>query len=224
MANTWIEPPPPQKGMGCFGKGCIILLVFGFVLATACAIGLYWGFRHNSAVMHGAYLMTQTHLVGSAPKPVPTYEAQPGAAQAVREKWENFKTTAQQQGPAEIEFTADDLNSLISRNRRLRGNVSVSIEGNRLHVQSSVPLQEYARQKGYYLNADIIVEFNGPQSVDNPPVNAIVVNGRALSAEMLDWSYKSQSLRQYLQKARIDESIGTIEIRDGKIVLRSRSD
>ena len=26
--TAWIEPPPPQRGMGCFAKGCLILCGF----------------------------------------------------------------------------------------------------------------------------------------------------------------------------------------------------
>ena len=36
--STWIEPPPPQRGMGCFAKGCLILIAF-FVLLLLAFIG-----------------------------------------------------------------------------------------------------------------------------------------------------------------------------------------
>jgi hypothetical protein len=40
--NTWVEPPPPKR-VGCFARGCLILLVFGAVLAIALSVGVYWG-------------------------------------------------------------------------------------------------------------------------------------------------------------------------------------
>lgn len=224
MANTWIEPPPPQKGKGCFAKGCIILLVFAFLLAIACGVGLYWGFRHHSAVMHGVYWATKAHVVADSPKEVPVYEAPQAEIQVVKERWVNFKDTIQQQGSAEIELTANDLNSLIQSNRRLRGNVFVSIEGDRIHVQTSVPLQEYARQKGYYLNADIFIEYPGAHSLDDPPLKGIVINGRALPSDVLTWQYNSQPLRNYLRQFQLNNSLGSVEIRDGKIILRSRTE
>jgi len=40
--NTWIEGPPPRekRGMGCVGKGCLILACFIVFLIIAGAIGV----------------------------------------------------------------------------------------------------------------------------------------------------------------------------------------
>src|SRR6266446_6685092 len=116
--NTWIEPPPPQqKGMGCFGRGCLILLVFAVVLMLACCAGLYWGFRHQSAVVRGAYFLAKTHAITTSPRPVPQYTASDAEIQTVKERWQDFKKAVPGQQPAEIELTANDINSLIAANR-----------------------------------------------------------------------------------------------------------
>src|ERR1700730_138029 len=224
MANTWIEPPPPQKGMGCFARGCLILLVFGMVLGIACLAGVYWGYRHHSALLHGFYWMRQTQMIANSPREVPSYEAPAGEIEAVKERWRNFESTVAQHQSAEIELTANDLNDLFASNRHLRGNAFVSIEENRLRVRTSIPLQEYARQRGYYLNADIEIEFAGAQSLDRPRLNAVVINGRALPSDLLDWKYDSRPLRDYLAEFKENNNVGTIEIRDSKVILRSRPD
>src|SRR4051794_17660181 len=46
MNNSWIEPPPPQRGMGCFGKGCLILFCFLLLLVAAFAGGSYLAVRY----------------------------------------------------------------------------------------------------------------------------------------------------------------------------------
>ena len=33
--TSWIEPPPKQKGMGCLGKGCLLIIAFLLLLAVA---------------------------------------------------------------------------------------------------------------------------------------------------------------------------------------------
>ena len=60
---------------------------------------------------------------------------------AAERKWKDFKNTRDQ--PAHIELTADDLNNLIAENRHARGKAFVAIEGNRLRIQTSVPLNEF---------------------------------------------------------------------------------
>ena len=37
--TSWIEPPPKRKGMGCLGKGCLLIIVFLILLAVAFFIG-----------------------------------------------------------------------------------------------------------------------------------------------------------------------------------------
>jgi hypothetical protein len=41
--------------------------------------------------------------------------------------------------------------------------------------------------------------------------------------DFLDWKYRSRQLREYLSDQRNAYEIGTIEIRDGKIILRSHT-
>ena len=41
--NGWVDAPPPRRGLGCFGRGCLILVVFAIVLGIACFAGMYWG-------------------------------------------------------------------------------------------------------------------------------------------------------------------------------------
>jgi hypothetical protein len=222
MANTWIEPPPPQRGMGCFAKGCLILLVFAFLLIMACCAGVYWGYRHHSALLRGAFWAKRTHVIAEAPQDIPTYQAPSEEIAATKERWRNFEATIDRHEPAEIELTANDLNGLIANNKDLRGRAFVSIEGNRLRFQLSVPLQQYIRQKGYYVNADVSIQFDGTQAVNHPRLSAITINGESLPSDLLDWKYKSRPLENYLSEFHDTYNVGTIEVRDGKAILRSR--
>ncbi len=71
--NGWVEAPPPRKGVGCFARGCLILVVFGTVLAVACFAGLYWGLQRHSAVVHGIFWLAKTHSIAETPAPVPEF-------------------------------------------------------------------------------------------------------------------------------------------------------
>ena len=222
--NTWVEAPPRRKGLGCFARGCLILLVFAIVLAIACFAGVYWGFQRHSAIVHGIYWLAKTHSLAEAPAPVPDFTASDEQIQAVRERWQDFEQRTRAGQPAEIELSADDINSMIAASREARGKIFVSINGDQLRLQSSVPLGEFFGRPGYYFNGDITVEFKGAESLENPQLNRIVVNGEQVPSDLLNWKYRSRRLHEYLADYRNSYDIGTIEVRDGKLILRSRTE
>jgi hypothetical protein len=222
--NGWVEAPPRRKGLGCFARGCLILLVFAIVLAIACFAGVYWGFQRHSAIVHGIYWLAKTHSIAEAPVPVPEFTASDSQIQSVRERWQDFEQKTRAGQPAEIELTADDINTLLTTNRDARGKVFISIEDNQLHLQTSVPFGELIGRRGYYFNGDITVEFKGVESLESPQLNRIVLNGEQVPSDLLRWKYRSRRLQDYLDDYRNSHGIGTIEVRDGKLILRSRTE
>src|SRR5207244_902129 len=117
------------------------------------AIGLYYGMRTHSAVLRSFLWAKKTHVLAQEPSPVPQFETTDENMNAAKQKWEDFENTRDQ--PAHVELTAEDLNNLIAHNRHARGKAFVAIEGNRLRIQTSVPLGEYVGRGRYYLNGDI---------------------------------------------------------------------
>jgi hypothetical protein len=219
--NTWFEGPPPERrGMGCFGKGCSILAGFIIFLIIAGAIGLYFGFKTHSAVLRSVLWAKKTHVLSQEPSPLPQFETTEENVRTAKQKWESFENTRDQ--PSHIELTADDLNNLIANNRHARGKVFVEIEGNRLRIQTSLPLGEYVRGGRYYLNGDIVIQSDGPQSLESPRLSSITINNEPIPTDVLDWKYRSRPLREYLGEYRTTYGDGTMEIRDGKVIIDRR--
>jgi len=222
--NTWVEPPPRRQGLGCFARGCLILLVFRIVLAIACLAGMYWGFQRHSAIVHGIYWLAKTHSIAEAPVPVPEFNASDNQVQSIRERWQDFEQKTRAGQPAEIELTADDINTLIVTNRDIRGKVFVSIDGSQVRLQASIPFGELIGRRGYYFNGEITVEFKDAESLENPQLNRLIVNGEQVPSDLLDWKYRSRRLRDYVADYRNDLNVGSIAVRDGKVILRSRTE
>src|SRR2546421_11727784 len=112
--NGYIQPPPPQpRGMGCFGKGCLILSIFILFLVVAGAIGLYFGLKKNSAFLHGIYWAEKAHMLATEPSPVPQFETNEENMNASERKWRDFERASHEDQPTRVELTADDLNNLI---------------------------------------------------------------------------------------------------------------
>jgi hypothetical protein len=210
--------------MGCFARGCLILLFFAIALAIACLAGLYWGFQRHSAVVHGIYWLAKTHSIAEAPAPVPEFTASDEQIRAVQERWQDFEQKIRARQPAEIALTGDDVNSLIAASRDVRRKAFVSIEGNRLRLQTSVPLGEFFGRSGYYFNGDTMIQLNGTESLEHPQLNQIIVNNQPVPKDLLNWKYHSKRLGDYLAEYRNISDVSIIEIRDGKLILRSRTD
>lgn len=218
--DTWVEAPP-RRGLGCFARGCLILLVFAIVLAIACFGGVYWGLERHSAIVHGIYWLAKTHSIAQAPVPVPEFSGSAAQIQNVQERWMNFEQKTRAGQAAEIELTADDLNALIASEPDTRGKLFVTIEGNQLRLQISFPFGELLGRPGYYFNGDVTIDSKDAQSLDNPQLNQLMVNGQEVPRDLLDWKYRSKRLRDYLADVRNTNDIGSVQVRDGKIILRS---
>ncbi len=222
--NGWVDAPPPKKGLGCFARGCLTLVVFAIVLGIACVAGMYWGFQRNSAIMHGIYWLTKAHAIAQGPVPLPEFTPSDQQLEAVHERCQDFEQKARAGQPAELELTADDINTLIATNQEMRGKLFVSIEENRLRCQTSVPLGEFIRRPAYHFNGDITVEPKGAASLENPQLSRITVNGLSIPSDLLNWKYRSKRLRDYLADYRNGSGVGGIEIRGGILILRSRTE
>jgi hypothetical protein len=220
--NTWVEAPP-RRGLGCSGRGCLILLVFVIVLVIASFAGMYWGLHRYSAMFYGNYWLAKTHSIAEAPTPVPEFNASDQQIQRLRERWQDFEQKARAGQTAEIELNADDINTLIATSEEVRGKVFVSIDGNQLRLQTSLPVGKFLGRPGHYFNGDVLIELEGAQSTDSPRFARLTINGEQVPTDFLDWKYRSRQLREYLNDQRSAYDIGTIEIRDSKVILRSRT-
>jgi len=185
---------------------------------------MYWGLHRHSAIFHGLYWLTKAQAIGQTPVPIPEFTASDTQIQSVHERCEDFEQKARAGQPAELELSAVDVNTLIATSQDLRGKAFVSIEGERLRCQASVSLGEFIGRSGYYFNGDITLELKGAESLENPQLRGVTVNGEPVPSDLLNWKYRSKRLRDYLADYRNGTGVGTIEIRDGKLILRSRTE
>jgi len=220
--NTWVEAPP-KKGLGCFGRGCLILLVFLIVLVIACFAGVYWGLHRHSALFYGNYWLAKTRSIAEAPTAVPGFNASNQQIQLIQERWQDFEQKSRAGQPAEIELSADDINALIATSDDVRGKVFASIDGDQLRLQASLPIGGVLGRPGYYFNGDVIIELKGAQSLDSPRLSRITINGEQVPTDFLNWKYRFRELREYLAEQGNAYDVGAIEVREGKLILRSHT-
>jgi hypothetical protein len=211
--QTWIEPPPPQKGMGCFAKGCLILIAFVVLLVIAFVGGTYLAVRYLRA---DYFPKTRATL----PSAVPTQQVQ----QDARARWDAFESAARAHQPARIELTADDMNALIASEPELRGKADVMLDGNVGRLRVSMPLDGFRWLRGHYLNAECTVQSGPAGDPDAARITAITVNGRPVSDDVLRWQYGSWSVRGYIETWSRDKNLERFEINDGRVILQTKGE
>jgi hypothetical protein len=210
MNASWIEPPPAQSGMGCFAKGCLILVAFFVLLGLAFVGGTFFAVRH----LKTSYFPTARV---DLPPPAATQEEQ----ELARAHWSTFETAARAHAPAHIEMTADELNALIASNPKLRGKAFVSIENKVARVQLSIPLDDVRWLRGHYVNAECMVQPGESGKPEDAHITHIVLNGKPVDDEALNWR-GPWSLRRYLENWTEKSDLKTFEIQDGRVILETR--
>jgi hypothetical protein len=232
--NTQIEPPP-KPGMGCFGKGCAILIVLAILLVVVGAGGTFWSVRH-------VYLSDKPAPIPEAAAPTETSAAvTPGEASApapvqrsaeVRERLDTMKQAARTHEESDMELTAADINALIAANRKSRGTASVSIDDTVLQANFSIPLQRldvpFRTAFGLndrYLNATVTIVAPPGTNANSVQLKEVTLNGHGIPAGLLDWGLPGtgRSLRSYVIKYANQYGVTDGEIRDGKVILRTGS-
>ncbi|MEY2559991.1 MAG: hypothetical protein QOG51_406 [Verrucomicrobiota bacterium] len=215
--NGWIEPPPRQKGMGCFGKGCLLLVALLILLVAAFFIGAYVG-------------------TSTKPRDLPLATASEAETQEVTTRWEQFKELSRmpptesttQTVPADaataappsnrIELSAADINQLIAANRKVRGKASVSIENNVAHVQVSIPLDKVGFS-GRYLNG----EFTIPPPADGNPRNLQVTQMSlgGMPETVLKGLLGSRSVGSYVDEFVRQYNVTRLTIENNKAIIET---
>jgi hypothetical protein len=229
--NTRVEPPP-KRGMGCFAKGCLTLIVLAILLVVVGIGGTYWSLRH-------VYLSDKPAPIPEASAPTETSAATPGETSVatpseksaeVRERLDTMKQAARAHERTGVELTAADINALIAANRKSRGMASVGIDGTVLQAQFSIPLQRldvpFRSAFGLndrYLNATVTIVAPPGTNANSVQLSEVTLNGHGIPAGLLDWGLPGvgRSLRSYVIKYASHYGVTGGEIRDGKVILHT---
>ncbi len=125
--------------MGCFAKGCLTLLVVGFLFFAA-LLGGAWYF----------YNTTVANLTSSAPLDVRIEQPSEAQLQAAESTRARLDEAVARNAETTVEFTSADLNALLARNedfREFRGRARVDIADSMMTIALSVPLDSIPLRK-----------------------------------------------------------------------------
>ena len=226
--TSWIEPPPKQKGMGCLGKGCLLIILFLLLLVVAFVIGFY---------------------VGTKPREIPQVQTSEDEQNAVRTRWDEFEAASRNEQvmnppvptlsplpdvtpppdvtptpvatPASanrIELTANDINQLIARGRKTRGKAFVSIDNDVARVQVTIPLEKVGF-RGRYLNGEFAIRASPDRNPRNLQVTQMSLTG--VPDGVLNSLLGARSVQSYVDEFASEHGIATFTIENNKVILET---
>ncbi|MEO7166998.1 MAG: hypothetical protein ABI787_08005 [Spartobacteria bacterium] len=224
---NWIDAPPPKRGgMGCLGKGCLVLVVIGLVFFLLAGFGGYLFYTH-----------------GAKPASLPIEELPAPALAEVQERFDQFEATPPAPVPAptpvatvspdetpepappppaserEMIVSAGEINGMISANPKSRGHAYVTLSGNTATVQMSIASDKVPGFPRGYLNGSFTIQTDGPTPVSGLQVSKIQANGVPLPSGVLSMTVGGHSIMGYALDAIAPYNVSTAEIRDGKVIL-----
>src|SRR4051812_35971721 len=146
--------PPPRSGMGCFAKGCLTVLVVGFLFCAIVGVG-GWFF----------YKKTFNNLTSTEPVDVQVQKPSTAQVQTAEQSATQLDESISRNRETTVEFTGPELNHLLQRNSDwdfLRGRTRIDIADSTMTVAMSAPLDAlpWPGLKGRYFNGTVRFGLN----------------------------------------------------------------
>jgi hypothetical protein len=208
--------PAAKPRRGCFFYGCITGLVLLVLVLGALMVGL-----HYVKKMVNQYTDTQ-------PMELPTVQMSQAEIGSLKQRFDAFEQAVREQRPAQpLALTADDINALIgnARNREaLKGKFYVSLEGDQLKGEVSVPLREVGRGmlRGRYLNGSATFNLSFHDGALSVTPQTITVKGKPLPEVFMQEIRKRNLAAQSVNDSNavaVLQGLEDIQVKEGKLVI-----
>jgi hypothetical protein len=162
----------------------------------------------------------------SAPAQIPKGDASPATLRAIQTRIDAFRDGLATGQPQELAVTADELNTLLSGQPELQefaNMVYVRIDGDQLKGDISYPLP--GPLKGRYVNGPATFDVKVSKGEADIRIQDITPKGKTLPPWLLD-QIRQVNLADHLirdpQAAAAIRQIDTVEVKDGKVIIRSK--
>lgn len=213
--------------MGCFAKGCLTLLILGFILMAG-MIGTTW------------YIFRKAADTLTSREPIDLQIASPDEAQvrAAERSVTRVKTAIATGQETTVAFTAADLNALLDRDpdfSELRGRTRIDIANSTMTITMSAPLDEipWARVRRRWFNASVTLSFAYEFGIFGIDIKSAEANGHQLPDFFLSNLVSSfnegvnQGFHDEIRKNNTSEfwdHVKTMSLEGDKLVVTTKND
>jgi hypothetical protein len=214
------QPYETRSRHGCFFYGCIIASVLAVLVVIAIGVVTYLGFRVLNQLVD--------EYTSTTPRELPKVEMPDEDRKALKDRFEAFRKAVDAGTANEpLVLTSTELNALLEDDPTWRGKVYVTIEGDKLKGQISIPLDAMGlgMVKGRYLNGEADLKASLKDGILMVTLDSFEVNGKKPSDQILQ-SFRQQNLAKDAyndpKQAELLRKLESLEIKDGKIIIRAR--
>jgi len=184
-------PPPVPRGIGCFAKGCLTLVVIVVVLGIVMIGGGLF------VVNRGINMFT-----ANAPVQIQMRSATPTELQLAKAKLDSLRSAIRNRAETTIEFTADDINALLQNEPEFRGarnHARVGIANSIVSLDLSAPLDsaQWSRLKRRWFNGNIQFGFSYVDDNFNFDVRSAEANGYQFPRVLLGTEFMQSFNRSF---------------------------
>ena len=210
---------PAKARRGCFFYGCITSVVLLVLVIGALLVGL-----HYAKKMVNQFTDTQ-------PMELPTVQMPQDRIDKLKQRFEAFQEAVRNQRPAPpLTLSADEINVLIAsgpEREAAKGKVCVSLEGDQLKGQVSVPLQHvgWGMFRGRYLNGSATFNLAFRNGALFVTAQTLAVKGSPLPETFMQQIRKENLAAKLADEPRavaVLQGLEDIRVSDGKLVIVPR--
>ncbi|HZE12531.1 MAG TPA: hypothetical protein VE086_02130 [Chthoniobacterales bacterium] len=220
--------PPPRSGMGCFAKGCLTVLVVGFLFCAIVGIG-GWFF----------YKKTFKNLTSTEPADVQVQKPTTDQVKTAEDSAARLDSAISANKEATLEFTGPELNYLLQRNADLdflRGRTRIDIADSTMTVAMSAPLDRlpWPGLKGRYFNGTIRFSMTYASNQFELEIISAEANGNQFPSSLLS-SFNSSfndsmndefrsELRKNARESEFWSHVKTVSLQGDKLIITTKPD
>ena len=208
------QPPKPRRG--CLFYGCLT----GIVLLLLAIGALLFGIHYVKGMIN--------RYTDAQPMELPTVQMPQGEVDKLNQRLAAFEQSVNERRPTPpLTLTAADVNALVASGpqwQALQGKFYVSVEGDQLKGQVSVPLHEVGLSmfKGRYLNGSATFGLSLQNGVLVVSPRTILVKGTPLPEVYMQALRKENlaaSLTNEPRAVAVLQGLENIQVKDGKLVI-----
>ena len=213
--------------MGCFAKGCLTVLVLGFLFCAVVGVGGWW-----------FYKKTFSNLTASGPVDVQIEKPTQAQVQSAEASAARLDEAISQNKETTLEFTGPELNHLLQRNADwdfLRGRTRIDIADSTMTVAMSAPLDSlpWPGAKGRWFNGTVRFSMTYSSGGFQLEIISAEANGTQFPSALLS-SFNSsfnesmnEEFQKELRKNRDNEfwnHVKSISLQGDKMIITTKPD
>jgi hypothetical protein len=225
MNSPASAPPTTRRGRSCWFYGCLV----SAILLVLVLVGGFLTVRYVAGKLSNAV----RQYTDAQPASLPRNEMSPSEQKALDARLAAFTSALDGTNAAPVlALSGSEINALINQNALFKDKVFVTVEGDRVQGQISLPLEDLQLPvvgglvKGRYFNGAAAFRVSLRDGILVVSLASLEIGGKPVPPEVmapLSEQNLAEGVQRDPQQAQVLRKLESIEIKDGRLVIRPKS-